>query len=190
MSDMAMELPRPLTVEEYRLAWRSGVYGDDRVELIDGLVLTMPPIGNAHWRLQDAILDHLKARLGQGAYVIGQGSFPIEHRSEPQPDIAVLAPHQRGATGDVTAEDIYAIVEVADSSLQRDLGTKRRLYARCGIPDYLVVDVRKNLLLHFSAVQDGQYAQEQILSSGQTFCLAHIPTVELEARCFLMPLSM
>jgi Uma2 family endonuclease len=183
---MAIDLlPRPFTVDEYRLARRSGVFGDDRVELIDGGVVKMPPIGHTHWRRHKAISDYLNSSFGRAAYVVYQGSFPVEHYSEPQPDIAVLSSAQYGATGEVRAEGIFAMIEISDSSVQRDIGVKLRLYAHAQIADYFVIDVQTNVLLHFSEPHEGRYTRKRALSNDETFSLTKLPNIALDARPFL-----
>jgi Uma2 family endonuclease len=188
MSDMAIEYKlRAFTVEEYhRLAEVGILRPEERVELLDGAIVEMSPIGVAHWDRHARISAYLSATLGKHALVVPQGSFPLGHANEPQPDVAVLAPlpyarDQRSPTPD----EIFAVVELADSSLPKDLGPKLRLYARFGIPDYLVVDLRQNLLVHYHGPHDLGYGREDRLQATDTFRLRRLPGVMLSAASFL-----
>jgi Uma2 family endonuclease len=186
MSDMAAELqPRPFTVDEYHLAWNAGALGEDRVELIDGLIISMPPIGNAHWRIHWKLSEYLTILLAGRAIVVPQGSFPLDLLSEPQPDIAILSVSQRDQTGAVDSKDVLTVIEISDSSLRRDLGPKLHLYARSKIADYLVIDVARNILLHHTDPEDSNYNVVRMLSTGDTLQLSCLSGVTLEASKFL-----
>ena len=104
------------------------------------------------------------------------------------PDIAVVAP--RWATERTTyipVADIFAVVELADASLRKDLGPKAKLYGRTRIPDYLVVDLTDDVLIRHAYPHDLGYAEITTLGHGDRFSLASFPDVELEATAFLAP---
>src|ERR1700722_5783650 len=84
---------RDFTIGEYHRIAEAGILGDDeRVELLDGRIVCMPPIGVRHWTRHAAIVKYLNEVLHDRATIVGQGSFPLGTLNEPQPDIAVLAP--------------------------------------------------------------------------------------------------
>ena len=93
MSDMVAEYRlHEFTVEQFhRMAEVGIIDSDDRVELLDGYVVEMSPIGLRHWDRHATIVRYLIETLRLRATVVGQGSFPLGLRSEPQPDIAILA---------------------------------------------------------------------------------------------------
>jgi Uma2 family endonuclease len=188
MSDMAIEYKlRAFTVEEFhRLAEVGVLRPEERVELLDGAIVEMSPIGIPHWDRHARITAYLVATLGKHALVVPQGSFPLGHANEPQPDVAVLAPlpYARDGRGP-TPDEIFAVVELADSSLSKDLGPKLRLYARFGIADYLVVDLERNLLVHYQDPHDLGYRGENRLQATDTFTLCRLPRVTLSAASFL-----
>jgi Uma2 family endonuclease len=188
MSDMAIEYKlRAFTVEEYhRLAEAGILRPEERVELLDGAIVEMSPIGVAHWDRHAQITAYLITTLGKHARVVPQGSFALGHANEPQPDIAVLAPlpYARERRGPTPGE-IFAVVELSDSSLRKDLGPKLRLYARFGIPDYLVVDLEHDLLVHYHEPHDLGYEGEDRLQATDTFTLRRLPGVTLSAASFL-----
>ncbi|HTJ28813.1 MAG TPA: Uma2 family endonuclease [Candidatus Limnocylindria bacterium] len=186
MSDMAFEYKlREFTVEEYHRMAEVGVLRDDeRVELLDGAIVEMSPIGTRHWDRHAEIVRYLNATLGTRARIVGQGSFPLGRKNEPQPDVGVLAPRSYTGRG-AEPDEIYAVVELADSSLRKDTGPKLRLYARFGIPDYLVVDLECDTLTHYDDPHELGYRGERRLTRDDTFVLRRIADVTLSGAPFL-----
>ncbi len=188
MGDMALEMRlREFTVTEFhRMAEAGIIAGDERVELLDGQIVEMPPIGVRHWDQHASIVRYLNEVLAGRAKIAGQGSFPLGLRSEPQPDIAVLSPRSYGRDNRSPApNEMLAFIELADSSLARDLGPKLSLYARYEIADYVVVDLDSKRLLHHSDPHDLGYRSVVTLAAGDTFALAAIPDIRLSATPFL-----
>ena len=190
MSDMVAEYRlHEFTVDQYhRMAEVGIIESDDRVELLDGYIVEMAPIGLAHWTRHAEIVRYLIQTLGEHAKVIGQGSFPLGLRSEPQPDIAILAPRDYALDGTgPLPHEILAIIELADSSLAKDLGPKRALYARHSIADYLVVDLESDRLLHHADPHELGYSLVTTLKRGDAFFLTELFDIRLEVNPFLRP---
>ncbi|MGD0051663.1 MAG: Uma2 family endonuclease [Vulcanimicrobiaceae bacterium] len=187
MSDMVTDYTlRPFTVEEYhRLADIGLLRPEERVELIDGAIVEMSPIGQNHWGSHLQIVSYLVRALTGAAEVAGQASLPLGTRDEPQPDVAVLALRAYKGGPSVEPEEIYAAIEIADSSLKKDIGPKLRLYARHRIADYLVVDLRGDVLLHHREPHDLGYRVCTTLRSGDVFTLTALPDIVLRADAFL-----
>lgn len=187
MSEMALELQlRPFNVEEYHRMAEAGIIGNrERVELLDGLLIKMPPIGPVHWGRHGRIVEYLVGALHGRARIFGQASIPLEARSEPQPDIVVLADRPGGYSSAPTNSEILAMIELADSSLGKDRGRKLRLYARSRIPDYLLVDLAGNVLHHFTKPHELGYADDRVLGYGEAFSLTSILNATLSADPFL-----
>ena len=185
MSDMALLSPRRFTVDEYHRMAEAGLFGDERVELLDGLIVELSPIGPRHWRRHANIVAYLNDVVRGRALVVGQGSFPLGTMNEPQPDIALLAPHSGEENRAPSPDERFAFIEVSDSSLAKDVGPKLRLYARSGIADYLVVDVDANVLRHYAEPHEGEYRRAVQLTNNDTFTLARLPDVVLDAGAFL-----
>lgn len=121
----------------------AGLLGvDDRVELVEGEIIDMAPIGSRHAACVDRLTRLFVSRLGERAIVRVQSPVRMGDLSEPQPDVAVLAPR-----GDFYAgahpgpDDVVLVVEVADTTLGWDRGVKVPLYARAGVAEVWVVDV-------------------------------------------------
>jgi Uma2 family endonuclease len=166
-----------------------GLFRDDeRVELLDGLIVEMSPIGTRHWRRHATITAYLNRTLGDRAFVVPQGSFPLGDNNEPQPDIAVLARECADAGNDVPLPtQIYVLIEISDSSLAKDLGPKQRLYARFGIADYVVVDLNDHVLLRYRDPHELGYGICDRLAATDRFELAALPGTLLDAAAFLDP---
>jgi len=134
---------RPLTVAEYHRMGEVGILTeDDRVELIEGELVAMSPIGNNHAGTVNAFTRRLVQVVGERGVVAVQNPVQLDDLSEPQPDFAVLKPrsdYYRRATP--RPDDVLLIIEVADSSLAYDRAVKRALYARHNIPEFWIVNL-------------------------------------------------
>ena len=157
MSDMAANTvetapSRPITADEYQRMGRVGIFRpDERVELLNGRLVQMPPIGHRHVYGVVSLEEFVHRALGERAVVMTQGAVRLDPLSEPQPDIAVLrAPRQRYATRLAAPEDILLVIEAADSSLGYDRGEKLRAYARLAIPEYWILDIQQERILAFA----------------------------------------
>jgi Uma2 family endonuclease len=120
----------------------AGVLGPaDRVELIDGEIIDMSPIGVMHAAIVARLASHFSQRLGPTAVVWCQNPLRLDEVSEPQPDITILRPRvDFYTTSHPGPADVLLVIEVSDTSLAYDLGTKVPLYARHGIPEVWVID--------------------------------------------------
>src|SRR5712692_9934845 len=146
---MAVDIERErrrFTIEEYERMVKIGILEqDERVELIDGEIVEMSPIGNPHAAFVTNLNHLLVHAVGDRARVWVQGPVRLPPRSLPQPDLALLQPrsYKREAA---TKEDVLLVIEVADTSLRYDRTVKLRLYARAGIPEYWIVDANTEAL--------------------------------------------
>ena len=189
MSDMATELkPRKITVAEYRRMGEVGILRKgERIELLDGTIVEMSPIGDEHTLLHERIVRYLVTRLQGRAPVFGMASVALGDLHEPQPDILLADARCTAAYRRPTLEDVFALIEIARSSLFFDLGRKRDLYATFGVKDYLVVDVDGRSVHRFSAPAEGRFTQAARLSYGDVFALTRVADIQLEAAAFLPP---
>jgi Uma2 family endonuclease len=139
MDGMASAAPAPVarhlfTVDEYHRMGEAGIFGeDDRVELIEGEIIEMSPIGSPHAARVKRLTQLLVRRLGTRAIVQVQDPVVLSQLSEPQPDLAVVkARADFYAAGHPQPTDILLVVEVADTSRVFDRNVKAPLYAPCG----------------------------------------------------------
>jgi Uma2 family endonuclease len=181
---MEVALQRHLfTVEDFCALFEAGILGeDDRVELIEGEILTMPPIGPPHPSGVDRLTMQLAPRLLGRAIVRVQGSIRIGERSLPQPDVAVLRfrdDYYAGRMADAREGDVLLVVEVAASSLKYDRGIKLPLYARGGVPEVWIVAVDERVLEVYRRPAEGAYREATRLQAGDTAAPEAFPDVDV-----------
>jgi Uma2 family endonuclease len=135
---------RRLTVSEYHHLGQVGILGEnDRVELLEGQLVEMSPIGPRHALAVDALHESLVMAVAGKAAVRGQNPVTLDDGSEPQPDIAVVRRPWRGYPGAHPGpDDILLLIEVADSSFNVDSGAKLEMYAKAGIREFWIVDLK------------------------------------------------
>jgi Uma2 family endonuclease len=143
--------PRRLTVEDYYRMGEVGILGaDDRVELIDGEIIDMPPPGELHVGTVNQLQRLLDRVVGDSAIVSSQNPAVLGRHSAPQPDLALLRPRRDFYKSALPrAADILLVVEVADSSLRFDRDVKAALYAEHAIPEFWLIDVRGKRLVRY-----------------------------------------
>jgi Uma2 family endonuclease len=136
-------LRRSFTVEEYcRMAQAGILTEDDRVELIEGEIIEMTPIGSRHAACVDRLNRLFSARAGGQAIVRVQNPIRLGERSEPQPDLALLQFRPDFyASSHPGPQDVLLVVEVAETSADVDREVKLPLYARYGIAETWLVDL-------------------------------------------------
>jgi Uma2 family endonuclease len=142
--EMAVALTkRRFTVDEYHRMAEVGILTEkDRVELIDGEIVEMAPIGAQHASVVKRLNALLTGRLGTRAIVGVQDPVELSRESEPQPDVVLLRPTPDFyAAGHPEPVDTLLLIEVADTSLTYDRGVKLPRYAAAGIPEVWIVDL-------------------------------------------------
>lgn len=151
--------PRRFNVTEYYQMARAGVLKpDDRVELIEGEIIQLSPIGSPHAACIRAFTLLLPEKVGKTAVVSVQCPVRLSEFSEPQPDIALLKPRKDLYRKEhPTAEDVLLIIEVADTTVLTDRNIKVPLYARAGIPEAWLVNLPKQLIEVYSDLHNGKY---------------------------------
>lgn len=158
-----------LTVEKYYQMAEAGVLEPDaRVELIDGEVIDMAPIGTRHFSMVGRLTGVFAVATHGLAFLSVQSPLRLGRWNEPEPDLALTKLRADNyANGLPTAADSLLVVEVADSPLNYDLRTKARLYAAHGIPAYWVFDLVNGVLhAHADARPEGYRRIDQLKDLG------------------------
>lgn len=167
MSDPAAETYR-WSRDVYDRAVEAGVFGpDDRMELIEGELVMTAPHGSRHAtaiRLVDRVLTRV---FGEDCIVQCQLPLAIADDSEPEPDVAVVE-GEIADYRDTHPSAALLVVEVADDSVRRDRMVKRRLYARCGIPEYWIVSLPDACLEVYRHPAGDDYREITVLGAGET----------------------
>jgi Uma2 family endonuclease len=181
MNDAAIAPTRhKLDVVAYHRMADAGIFAEhDRIELIDGELIDMAPIGQGHAGIVSGLTRALVLACGDRAIVWPQNPVRLDRRSEPQPDLAVLRNradfYTRGEPPGPA--DTLLLIEVADSSLAFDSTVKLPLYARAGIPEVWIVDVlRLQLHAHRGPGPDG-YAETVTHQTGEHLALSQAPEI-------------
>ncbi|HWM89989.1 MAG TPA: Uma2 family endonuclease [Thermoanaerobaculia bacterium] len=181
---MAEPLKRLFTVSEYHSLAEAGILSeDDRVELIEGEIFRMAPIGSRHAGCVNR-LNHLLQ--GTGAIVSPQNPAFMNDHSEPQPDIALLQWRADFyASSHPKPEDVLLLIEVADSSIGFDRGKKVPLYAQCGIADFWLVDLVKNTIEVYRQPSATGFRDIRKLRRGESISPLAFPDLELNVSDIL-----
>ena len=179
-----LEYPQkhPISAEEYLRMGEAGVFAPEaRLELIEGEILEMAPIGAPHGGLVARLLRLFVQRAGPSAVVWAQSSVVISDHSVPQPDLALLKPRKDDYMGSLPgSSDVLLALEVSDSTLRFDLRRKAPLYARCGIAELWVVDVNERVLHVFRGPAKDGYRNTFAAKAGESVACAAVPQVAVE----------
>jgi len=158
-----------LDVEAYYKMAEAGILGpNDRVELIDGEIFDMVPIGSEHGGTTNR-LNRLFARAAADglALVSVQGPLRLDAFNEPEPDLMLLKPRPDDYRGrHPGATDVVLLVEISETSLSHDRGTKLPLYAKFGVPEVWIVDLKGAAVEVYREPKGDGYALKERLISG------------------------
>jgi Uma2 family endonuclease len=158
--------PWPLTLDRWHAMLAAGILAeDDRVELIEGMLVEMPPPLPQHQSPIDVLTRHFARAAPDAWFVRVQGPLTFPGLvSEPQPDLALIAADAPRPAHPATA---LLVVEVAVTSLAYDRGPKARLYARAGIPELWIVDVPGRRVEVRTRPQDGEFRELRTFGEGE-----------------------
>lgn len=160
------------SVEDYHRMIAAGILSDRCVELLQGNIVEMSPEGPEHYFLGDTTNDYLKQRLAGRAVVRFDGPITLAD-SEPEPDLAIVRPPKdQYRTRHPYGEDIYWLIEYADSTLARDLQEKQQIYAAAGIQEYWVVDIKARILQVFREPAGEAYKTVLTFTGGDVTAVA------------------
>ncbi|MBA3923207.1 MAG: Uma2 family endonuclease [Nostocaceae cyanobacterium] len=170
---------REWTVAEYHQMIETGILSpDERIELIEGKIIEMSPQGPPHATTTGCVSEYLTQLLGSRVAIRIQVPVTLQPKSEPESDIAlVLPPQRRYRDHHPTASEIFLVIEIADSTLVGDCEIKKKMYAKAGISDYWVIDVKNNHLFVFRSPAGDVYLQEIELGRGDRVTPLAFPDV-------------
>lgn len=159
---------RRWTRDEYhRMAESEILRPDDRVELIDGEIVTMAPQTSRHATAVQLVHEALRGAFGDGHSVRSQLPLALGENDEPEPDLAVVSGSPRDFAEDHPSTALL-VVEVAETTLGFDRSVKQSLYARFGIPEYWILNLPAGVLeLHRSPEGDG-YRERRVLTESDS----------------------
>ena len=176
-----------LIVRDYHRLGEAGVLGeDDRVELLEGQLVDMSPIGPRHAYVVDLLTGLLLPAVGERGRVRVQNPIVLDSGSEPQPDIVVARPSP-GSYRDAhpRPDDVLLLIEVADSSFEFDSGAKRELYATAGIREFWIVDLTTDRVLVHRTPTGGAHASTRPVGMSGTLPVEALPDIAIAAATIL-----
>jgi Uma2 family endonuclease len=180
---------RRISVADYERMAEVGILKpSDRVELLDGQLYHRSPIGNKHAACVEKIDDILSGLLGNKAMVRTQHPIVLSDYSEPEPD-AVVVKYRADyyANAHPTAEDVYIVIEVANSTLLSDRREKLTLYAAAGIPEYWIVNLTDKVVEKHSNPSGEMYTSRTIYQDGQNMPVGAFNTTLFVTDLLLRP---
>jgi Uma2 family endonuclease len=183
MSFVAERKRARISVELYQKMVATGdLTKNDRVELIDGDLLAMAPIGAKHAALSVRITKAFILGLGDSAEVAIAGPLNLGGFSEPQPDVVLLRPRTDYALRIPEPPDAMLVVEISDSTLGFDQTTKLALYARHGIEEYWIVDVAAERIHIYRDPVGADYAERLEASGTAVISPRSLPQLRLTVQ--------
>ena len=180
MSDTGDLLPRhKLTVGEYYRMAEAGILGeDDRVELIDGEIIDMAPVGVGHASVVMRVTRALVLACGERAMLLVQNPVRLDESNEPQPDFAILQPRPDFyGSRHPGPSDVLLLVEVSDRSFRYDSAVKLPMYARAGLTEVWIVDIRRHAVHAYRLPSGDRFTQDSSHRAGDTLRVAAAPEI-------------
>jgi Uma2 family endonuclease len=179
---MVVQLLRhQFTVKQFHKMAESGILSEnDRVELIRGEMIDMSPIGTRHAGCVNRLVNLLIQLLGKKIVLAAQNPVELNEISEPQPDIALLKPcPDFYRNSHPQPEDIFLIIEVADTTVKYDRQVKIPLYAEANIPEVWLIDVNQEMIEVYRHPVQGIYQDMQTLEKNQSLSILAFPDVSI-----------
>lgn len=183
-----MVTKKRFTADEYHRMAQVGILAPrDRVELIDGEIVVMSPIGSRHSACVSCATRALVRAAEDSAIVQPQSSVRLNLFYEPEPDLVLLKPRADFyATRHRTPGDVLLVIEIADSSIDYDRDTKTPIYAMSGIAEYWIADLNANVVWRYFAPERGAYQRVEEHHRGQSIAPLQLPACVVPVDVFLI----
>jgi Uma2 family endonuclease len=167
--------------EAYHFMAQSGMLPDRRIELIDGEIYRMPPIGPPQGSLITRLMNFFIRQLPAEYQCRVQLPIVVSDHSEPEPDLAIVRHRDDDYQKEhPTPADVVLLVEVAQSSLEFDLGKKLQLYSTSGIAEYWVVNIERRSILVHRTPSGNEYRDVTIVQAGDAIAPLAAPKCRLD----------
>lgn len=161
------------TIDEYHRLIAAGILDSRRVELLKGEIVEMPPEGKPHAYFSSEAGEYLIRLLGERAKVRLSKPITLPNHSEPEPDVAIVQRLGRKYLDHHPyPENIFWLIEYSNSSLDKDLQIKSKIYAEVGIAEYWIINLKTRQLIVFRVPQDDEYTVKTTLTEGTIYPLA------------------
>jgi Uma2 family endonuclease len=177
MSESSQTLAK-WSVNDYHRMIESDILAERHVELLSGEIVEMTPESPFHTVYGEGLANYLRTRLHDRAWIREARPITLAD-SEPEPDIAVVRlPWFGYSQHHPFSEDIFWLIEISDSTLNKDLNEKQSIYAQAGISEYWVIDVKGKKVIVFRQPEGSIYCVQLEYSHG-TICSLAFPDVEV-----------
>ncbi|WP_373547244.1 Uma2 family endonuclease [Chamaesiphon sp.] len=168
------------TLAEYHQLVETGMLDNKRVELLEGIIVEMPPEGMPHAVYCTESVQYLSILLANRAKVREGNPITLPNDSEPEPDIAIVrTPNRQYLTHHPYPADIFWLIEYANTTLRKDITEKKRVYAEAGIEEYWVVNLQTPELILFRDLASDTYQSERRLATGNISPLS-FPDIQID----------
>lgn len=174
----------PITTKQYHQMAEMGMFEGKRVQLINGYVIRMAAMNDPHFsalRRLDKLFDRYFENAGI-AEVSQQSPIRVtKSESDPEPDFALIKSELDKGTA-FASSDVFLVVEISDSTLKLDQSDKLAVYAKEGIPEYWILNLKSNQLEVYREPdpENAQYLSRTILKQGQAVACATFPAIPIE----------
>jgi Uma2 family endonuclease len=170
----------------YRMAEAGILSQPQRVELVDGDIFDMNPIGSPHAAVTRRLEQRFARAVADGIVLVSvQNPLRLDSHNEPQPDFVVLTPRPDAyAASHPEAGDALLVVEVSDSSLDHDRKMKLPVYARCGVLEVWIVDLSGRAVEVYRDPMEGRYASSSRMTRG-ALTPVRVPAVTIDVSTLL-----
>ncbi len=170
------------SAEEYHRLGELGILAPDaRVELIDGAIHDMSPIGPLHGGVVNRLIRFFSLRAKSRWIVSCQNPVGLDNYSEPEPDVILLKPAPHDYVSHHPApDDVFLLIEVADSSLDFDRGKKLQVYARAGITEFWIVNLQESTIEIYREPHFTGYEKKTVLRTGDKACPMAFPDAAVD----------
>lgn len=167
------------TVQQYELMLEAGVFAEsDRLELINGEIRVMSPIGRKHAVCVAKATKNFERKLGDRTIIWAQNPILLSNYFQPRPDLAILKLRDDFyAEALPTPDDILLLIEVADSTIAYDRDVKSSLYAANGVPEMWLFDVNKRVVEGYSQPSASGYKRMQRYDKNDTLVMVAFPDI-------------
>ncbi len=170
------------TREQYHEMAKSGIlHEDDRVELLEGRVVVMSPIGKRHAFVVRRLNNLLAQRLSGRALVDPQNPLALGEEGEPEPDLMILKAHPSDYADRLPGpDDVLLLIEVADSSVDADKEVKIPLYAKYAVPEVWLIDLSEEIVEVYTHPTQSGYSRTKRLHSDDELTVSEFSDIVID----------
>ena len=176
-----VDRPWRFTVDDYYAMAEAGILShDERVELLNGEIFLMSPIGSSHAYSVNWLTRLFITLLGTRAWVSSQNPLRLNGQAEPEPDVLLLRwRDDEYESNHPTPEDVFLLIEVSDSTLDSDRNEKLPIYAQASIPECWIVNIPDGVVEVYTEPSEGEYQAHRIVSADGEVSPSEFPDISL-----------